>query len=137
MEFNATFILCAVSFVLFTAIMNKIFYKPIENIIYERKKFINDNLSDAKKFDEQAESLIKDKEEKLNKSALDAKQLINDRVNDANLKSKDITLKAKQKSQTDIDNAKLELLDEARKESDEINLKVDELADIIIQKVVS
>ena len=137
MEFNATFILCAVSFVLFTAIMNKIFYKPIENIIYERKKFINHNLSDAKKFDEQAESLIKDKEEKLNKSALDAKQLINDRVNDANLKSKDITLKAKQKSQTDIDNAKLELLDEARKESDEINLKVDELADIIIQKVVS
>lgn len=48
MEFNATFLISAISFILFTLIMNKIFYKPLERVMDERQKFIDDTKSDAK-----------------------------------------------------------------------------------------
>ena len=91
MEFNATFLISAISFILFTVIMNKIFYKPIGNIINERQKFIDDTLGNAKTFDEKADAILKDRDEKLNKSNADAKRIIADKKNEANQNARDLT----------------------------------------------
>ena len=37
MEFNATFFVTAISFIVFTFIMNKIFYTPLTKVIDERR----------------------------------------------------------------------------------------------------
>ena len=52
MEFNATFLVSAISFIVFTILMNKILYAPLEKIVDERENFINGNYSDAKNADE-------------------------------------------------------------------------------------
>ena len=41
MEFNATFIASAISFIVFTLIMNAVFYKPLGKVVSERQKFID------------------------------------------------------------------------------------------------
>ena len=134
MEFNATFLVSAISFILFTIIMNKIFYKPLESVMNEREKFINDNIYDAKLSSDKADAITKDREEKLGKSLVDAKALVARKINDANKNSRNLTDQAKQKSKEDIKSAKDALLNEA--ENSERDLKIEELADVIYSKVL-
>ena len=47
-EFNATFIVSIVSFVVFIFIMNLIFYKPVLSVIKKREEYIIDNNNEAK-----------------------------------------------------------------------------------------
>ena len=72
MEFNATFIISAISFIIFTIIMNKIFYKPVGNIINERQKFIDGTLEAAKKSDAEADSILKERDTKLSESLINS-----------------------------------------------------------------
>lgn len=136
MEFNATFLISAISFILFTIIMNKIFYKPLENIMNERQKFINDNKLDAKNSSERAEILLKDRENRLNKSVEESKKLVADKVNKANENSNNLISKAKQKSTEDIISAKNELSIQAAEAENELNSKVQALAEVISSKLL-
>lgn len=56
-EFNATFLVAMLSFVVFIMIMNAIFYRPILNILRKRDEYINSNYDEAKELSEQAEKL--------------------------------------------------------------------------------
>lgn len=137
MEFNATFLVSAISFILFTLIMNKIFYKPLENIINEREKFINDNIVDAKFSNDKANAILKAKEEKLAKTEVDAKQLVTKKINQANEKSRNKTEQAKQKTKEDISSAKQALLEEAEQTKEEFAKQVEEISEIITSKVLN
>ena len=134
MEFNATFIVSAISFIIFTVIMNKIFYKPLEHVMDERQKFIDDTKSDAINSNNKADAILKDKEERLNKS--ESKKIVADKVNEANENSKTLTNNAKQKSQDEISSAKSNLQNEARETSEELKTKVKDLAEVISSKVL-
>ena len=136
MEFNATFLISVISFILFTIIMNKIFYKPLENIMNERQKFINDNKLDAKNSSERAEILLKDRENRLNKSVEESKKLVTDKVNKANENSNNLISKAKQKSTEDIISAKQKLSIQADEAENELNSKVQALAEVISSKLL-
>ena len=39
MEFNATFLVSAISFIVFTFVMNKIFYNPLGRVISKDRSF--------------------------------------------------------------------------------------------------
>ena len=43
MEFNGTFLIATISFIIFTLLMNKILYKPINDIIEKRNMLLDDN----------------------------------------------------------------------------------------------
>lgn len=65
MEFNATFLIAMLSFVVFIMIMNAIFYNPILGIIRKREDYINSNYEDAKRFDNSAQEFKTTREAKL------------------------------------------------------------------------
>jgi len=136
MEFNATFLVSAISFVLFTLIMNKIFYKPLESVMNEREQFINDNIVDAKYSSDKADEISKDREAKLAKSQVDAKSIVTRKINDANENSRNLTDSAKIKSKEEIKSAKEILLQEVENTEKELDLKINELADVISSKVL-
>ena len=94
MEFNATFLISAISFILFTLIMNKIFYKPLERVMDERQKFIDETKSDAEKSNLKAQAIINNREERLTKSAADSKKLVADKINEANEQINNSEIKA-------------------------------------------
>ena len=56
-EFNATFLVAMLSFVVFIMIMNAIFYRPILKKKKKRDEYINSNYDEAKELSEQAEKL--------------------------------------------------------------------------------
>jgi len=53
-EFNATFLIAMLSFVVFIMIMNAIFYNPILGIIRKRDEYIASNYEEAKRLSDSA-----------------------------------------------------------------------------------
>lgn len=136
MEFNATFLVSAISFIVFTFVMNKIFYNPLGRVISERQKFLDETRNDVLFSNNKAEAILKDRDDKLSKSVADAKRLVADKVNEANENSRTLTGKAKQKSMEEITSAKLSLHDEANQSKEELKNKVKDLAEVISSKVL-
>ena len=58
MEFDATFLIVVISFLVFIFIMNKIFYAPILNIMQERQKLVENNFTSAKNTSEETDKRI-------------------------------------------------------------------------------
>ena len=75
LEFNATFLVSMISFIVFIIIMNAIFYKPILGVIEERENFINDHYNDAKNSKDKAQSLLEQKEKRLNDTLSESKKI--------------------------------------------------------------
>lgn len=116
MEFNATFILSLISFILFVCIMNQILYKPISDIVQKRKDYINDNYKTAKDNQDKSETILKERDDKLT----DAKNKIRDKSlkekADANLKKNDLILKAKDETNKKLSENK-DVLNNEKKEA--------------------
>ncbi len=136
MEFNATFLVSAISFIVFTIVMNIIFYKPLGKVISEREKFLDETKNDAFQSSSKADAILKDRDDKLNKSVLDAKKLVAEKVNTANENSRAKTSEAKQKSMEEITSAKSNLQTEAQQYKEELKTKVKDLAEVISSKVL-
>ena len=136
MEFNATFLVSAISFIVFTIVMNIIFYKPLGRVITERQKFLDETKNDALQSSNKADAILKDRDDKLSKSVLDAKKLVADKVNTANENSRAKTSEAKQKSMEEITSAKSNLQTEAQQYKEELKTKVKDLAEVISSKVL-
>ena len=66
MEFNATFIVAFISFIVFIFIMNWILYKPIGDIVSKRKQLIDGNYNDAKENSYKSAVILQERVDKLN-----------------------------------------------------------------------
>ena len=135
MEFNATFIISAISFILFTVIMNKIFYKPVGNIINERQNFIDETINAAKKSDLEADNILKSRDEKLGDSLKNSKKIISDKTADANKDAAKILLQARESSKNRISAVKEKLFVQANDLNREMEQRVDNLSDLIVNKI--
>jgi len=109
MEFNATFIASAISFIVFTIIMNAIFYKPLSKVVLERQKFIDDTLEEAKVHTQKSEAILKDKEHKLEKTKHEAKKIILDKSEEVKTQKAALAADAQQKAARTVESAKGEL----------------------------
>lgn len=136
MEFNATFLISAISFIVFVFIMNAIFYKPLEKIVNEREKFISDTLDATNSAKEKAGAIAADKEHKLNKSRSDAKKLMNEKTEKAKLHKDDLTNEAKLKSTQATEAAKEELNRSNLDAEKQIEEQIATLAEMISKKVL-
>lgn len=136
MEFNATFLVSIISFILFTLIMNKIFYKPLDKIMTERQEFIDGTLSDAKISNDKAAALLKDKDEKLQDSLVKNKKLIADSALDANNKAAQLKQNAKLSSKEYVENVKVKLQNDAINLNEQLSDEVEDLAKIIADKIM-
>lgn len=106
-EFNATFIVAMLSFVLFIMIMNAIFYKPVLNIMRKREEYINSNYQEAKEFSQRAEEFNTQRNEKIKetqaKCRIDIKNIVEAAQTDANSKTSEAREDAKAKIQAKKD----------------------------------
>ena len=135
MEFNATFIVSAISFIVFTIIMNAIFYKPLQNIVQERQKFLDETNEEAENHQKKSECILKDKQHKVNKTKGDARKLIleksdkakdqrNCMVSDAQKQSKRTVEAAKDGLQKSKEEAQEVLSEESKKLAESILAKI-------------
>lgn len=136
MEFNATFIAAVISFIIFATIMNLVFYKPLQKIVSERQKFLDETSEDAKIAREKADAILKDKEEKLEKTRHEAKKVILNKSEDAKAKKSVMTSSAREKANKEVESAK----DVLKKSHDEaqnvLTQESQKLADVISAKIL-
>ncbi len=84
MEFNATFLVAAVSFIVFTLLLQKIFYQPVSKIIEKRKSFLDENALATEENLQNAQAIRTNKDKEILSSKTDAKNMIMAEVEKAN-----------------------------------------------------
>jgi len=136
MEFNATFLVSIISFIVFMKIMNAIFYIPLTNIIEEREKITNKNYEESKYATEQAEELLKNKNERLSQTAKKSRQILIDKTNEANSDYHEQVNSAKENSNKRINEIKSELSQSEKEAENVLNSHVENLAQSIVDKVL-
>ncbi len=135
-EFNATFLVAMISFVVFVIIMNAILYKPILSIIEERQAYIDKNNNDAIDSKNKIQNILDDKEKRLNDANIESKKIISERVQKENENSTVITEKTKAESLADISSAKDELLNESIQTTEVLKTNIKDLAEKISEKIL-
>lgn len=132
-EFNATFIVAMVSFIVFMFIMNAIFYKPVLFIINKREKYISSNYDDAKKLSQKAEDCTNEYNQKILEENIKNREIISNAVERANNAVLDKIKTAKENAVNEIQSRKAELNSEREKLLTQVNLA--ELKNLISAKI--
>lgn len=136
MEFNATFIASAISFIVFVFIMNAIFYKPLQKVVDERQNFIDEATEVAKVSIEKKEAILKDKAKKLEKTKHEAKKIIVNKSNEVKAQKTVLTSEAQQKAGAVVDTAKGELLKASQDAQVVLSEDAKKLAQAISSKIL-
>lgn len=113
MEFDATFFIAAISFILFTIIMNKIFYAPVMKMMEDRENYIASNYKEA----DDAKVKIKEntdlKNSQLEETRNEGRGIISDKSNEVKRQNTEKIHNAKQATIENISKMKEELIQEA------------------------
>lgn len=76
MEFDATFLIAVISFLVFVFLMNKIFYAPILRIMQDRQAIVEQNFQNAHDTKKAVEAQVAHRNNELDKSREEARNLI-------------------------------------------------------------
>lgn len=125
MEFDATFLIAVISFILFVFIMNSIFYAPILKIMQERQKVVEENFNSAKQLNFEVEKQTEYRNSELEKSRDEARQ----RVADA-------SQQFKQERSKEISEYKTELYENIAKEKENLRNSALEAKEVLKDNVV-
>ena len=137
MEFNGTFIVAFISFIIFTFIMNIILYKPINDIVQKRKKYIDDNYNEAKDNSQKTKTILEDRKNKLSKARFEAKEKVDTQVNAAKNKKDEITKNAKHQAKESIEAQRLQTLNESNEGKAALKGEIKNLAQMISDKFLN
>ncbi len=136
MEFNATFLISAISFLVFVYLMNKIFYAPLTNIIDERAKLIDDTLKSAKNSNDKALELLQERENELNNATENGKKIVAQSVEIAVSQAQQLIQNAKNNFTSEVAIKKTELQNESDLVSAQLDYTVTNLAEEISSKIL-
>lgn len=125
MEFDATFIIAVISFIVFVFIMNKIFYAPIIKIMQERQSVVEENFNSAKSLNMETKKQTEYRDSELEKSRDVARQ-----------KVADASQHFKQELSKEISEYKTELFDNIAKEKENLRNSALEAKEILKDNVV-
>lgn len=76
MEFDATFIIAAISFILFVFIMNAILYSPVLKVMQSRQSYVEENFIQAKETANEIEKQTQYRNSELDKSRNKAQNMV-------------------------------------------------------------
>ena len=136
MEFNATFIVSAISFIIFTLIMNAILYNPLQKVVSERQTFIDETLEEAKIHHQKSETILKDKEERLTNTKHEAKRVLVEKTEAVKAQKSALATDAQQKAVRTIDSAKEELQKSKETAQQVLSEEVQKLSQSISSKIL-
>jgi len=136
LEFNATFLIAMISFVIFMIIMNAILYKPLERVINQRKRLIDGNNEKSKQAKEKCDALLEWQESTLEKAQNSSKETYQKIVSEYKSKKEAILENEKNLARKEVAIASAELDSEIINAKHILEDDVKILADIITEKIV-
>ena len=136
MEFNATILVVAVSFIVFAFAMNLILYKPILDIMQKRKEFIDENYKSASENDETSSTISAEIDEKKDAAKSDARNKYNEIIDDFKNKKSELVQQAQQVAQVELDKSNCELLAVSNEMKENLKGSMTTLANEIVEKII-
>ena len=136
MEFNGTFFVSIISFLVFVFIMNKMLYAPVHRIVDERNNFINGNYNKANENNAKAEELSADIDKKILEAKEDARGKYNELLAGYKDQRTDIIKDAQSKSHDDLEQAYTNLNNVSNEAKENLKGKMTDLANDIVEKVL-
>ena len=136
MEFNATFIVAFISFVIFILIMNFILYQPIYKIVSKRKQMIDDNYEIAKTNSSKSKVLLSKREDKLIEAKASSRQKYSKAFEDANSIRNEKITEAKKEARNSLEENKIKAQEETNQVIEPLRNEVINLAQLISDKIL-
>jgi F-type H+-transporting ATPase subunit b len=125
-----------VNFLILLFILYKFLYKPVLNLLENRREKIEKGLKDAEKMGEELEKIKALREEEIKKAKREAQEIIERAQKTAESAGREIKLKAKKEVEKLIDVAKNQIIDEKEKMLAEIKNEASTLVVAAAERVV-
>lgn len=136
MEFNATFLVTIISFLVFVFLMNKILYAPVLNIMEERRNFVDGNYESAQENDKKAEALANEKEAMLTNTRNCARGKYLETVEGFKAKKSDTIRSAQDSARDELDSEREKLESLSNDVKNGLKNSMNDLANDIVEKVI-
>ena len=136
LQFDGTFIVIGVSFIIFMLIMQIIFYGPMFKIKKQRQDYIEENDSHAKAMTESAEGFIQKRDEELHQTRTTSKEIISKVVQEANIAKQTAVKTASEKASESLAKAKEQIDQNKQAAKESLSNEVYSLADDIVSKIL-
>jgi len=129
MTIDFSFILVIINFVFLLLVLNKILYKPLKAFLSERQTQIKNEVEETTRSVEKANQLVLEKEEELRRAFIEARDIKDTIVKEAEVHAEGIIQNAKQKELDIIQNTDVQLSELNKRRMEEME---HQLADIIV-----
>ncbi|NJM76820.1 MAG: F0F1 ATP synthase subunit B' [Acaryochloridaceae cyanobacterium RU_4_10] len=135
-DFNATLPLMAIQFLLLTAILNVVFFKPLSKALADRQDYINGNTTEARERLDKAKRLAQEYDEKLSSSRRQAQTIVLDAQANAQKKSAQQLAEAQRRVQEQSMVVQQELDQQKQSAFSQLEKEVDSLSKQILSKLL-
>jgi len=136
MEFNATFLVTIITFVVFVFLMNKILYKPMAEIVAKRESLVDGNLSAADENRRRAEKLSEERLERLDSAKNEARIRYNDTLRKFKDKRAGLVKSAQDESSAELVQAYNNLNNITNETKEGLKGRMTDLANDIVEKML-
>lgn len=136
LELNGTLIIAMISFIIFALIMNEVLYKPVLNIIEERKAYLASNTAAEQQAEKEAHDYTEKRNYELEESKKEARLIVSEGTVKFKAKQSELIKEFSENQRNMIEAEKQQLQTEAGQAKTALNTSADELADIITDKVL-
>lgn len=136
LEFDATAIVIAISFIVFMLIMNAIFYKPLLKLQDEREDYIANNKQQAQNYQNEAQGLLSEHDEIIKQTKKQAKDIISDVLEKAKNEKGEKVAEANQQASEKIRNFHDEMAVAKTQLKDSLSNDMHEIARQISSKIL-
>ena len=135
MEFDATFIVSVISFIVFVLIMNKILYKPIIDVIEKRSMLYEKNDNEVVANNKEAEKILAKREEKIRNAKRKSHEITLDGINNAKEEKDKIVKNAREDIKREYDTEKTKMNEEINSVKNEIRNNIDDISNLVTSKI--
>lgn len=136
MEFNATFLVSAISFIVFVFIMNTVLYRPVIKIMEERQAFLDKNEKDTEDANRQAEEFATKKEAELAKARAEAKSIVDNGTEKFKAENKATLDNYSSEQKQLMEDKKSELYNEMTSAKETLKQSSDDISRMITDKIL-
>lgn len=137
-EFNPVDIgITIVNLLVLFLILRKLLWKPVSKFMENRRQLINDDLDNAKRDREEAQSLLEEHRQLLAQNKGEAAKIIDNAVRQADLRKDEIIAQAGQETAAMLERAKVEIAQEQAKVMQELRADISSLSVAVAEKMLT
>lgn len=109
-------------------LLAKFLWKPAKRYIAKRKEYVESNIAEAKKQNEEASKLLEEAKERIDSSISEAAKIVDDAKKEAEIKSAEVIAKANQTAKDKINQAELEIAHAKEEAAEDVRKQIIDVA---------